>query len=63
MRQGLTPGPEVEASLAASAAAHPLERIATAEEIAAGILYLACADARFVTGAALAIDGGFGAGQ
>ncbi len=63
MRQGLTPGPEVEASLAASAAAHPLERIATAEEIAAGILYLACDDARFVTGAALAIDGGFGAGR
>ena len=63
MRQGLTPGPEVEASLAASAAAHPLERIATAEEIAAAMLYLASDDARFVTGAALAIDGGFGAGQ
>ena len=63
MRQGLTPGPEVEASLAASAAAHPLERIATAEEIAAAMLYLASDDARFVTGAALAIDGGFGAGR
>ena len=63
MRQGLASGAEAEASLAASAAAHPLERIATAEEIAAGILYLACDDARFVTGAALAIDGGFGAGR
>ncbi len=63
MRQGATTDAEAEAAFAASAAEHPLKRIATAEEIAAGILYLACDDARFVTGAALAIDGGFGAGR
>ncbi len=62
MRQGLAPGPEVEAALAESAAWHPLNRIATAEEIAAAMLYLASDDARFVTGAALAIDGGAAAG-
>ena len=63
MRQGLETSAEVAASLAQSAAAHPLHRIATADEIAAAILYLACDDARFVTGAALAIDGGLAAGQ
>ncbi len=62
MRQGLAPGPEVEAALAESRAWHPLNRIATAEEIAAAMLYLASDDARFVTGAALAIDGGAAAG-
>ena len=63
MRQGLATDPEIEASVSESRASHPLKRIATAEEIAAGILYLACDDARFVTGAALAIDGGLAAGQ
>jgi NAD(P)-dependent dehydrogenase (short-subunit alcohol dehydrogenase family) len=63
MRQGATTDAEAKAAFAASAAEHPLKRIATAEEIAAGILYLACDDARFVTGAALAIDGGFGIGK
>jgi len=40
----------------------PLKRIATAPEIASAILYLASHDARFVTGAALQIDGGSTAG-
>jgi NAD(P)-dependent dehydrogenase (short-subunit alcohol dehydrogenase family) len=41
----------------------PLRRIATAGEIARAILYLASDDARFVTGAALQIDGGTTAGR
>ena len=41
----------------------PLRRIATPDEIASAILYLASTDARFVTGAALQIDGGTTAGH
>ncbi len=41
----------------------PLRRIATPGEIARAILYLASDDARFVTGAALQIDGGTTAGR
>jgi len=37
---------------------HPLGRIATADEIAAAIAFLASDDARFITGAALPVDGG-----
>lgn len=40
-------------------AATPLGRCAEPEEIAAGVLYLASDDARFVTGTELVIDGGF----
>ena len=40
----------------------PLNRIATSGEIASAILYLASQEARFVTGAALQIDGGTTAG-
>ncbi len=41
----------------------PMKRIATPAEISQGVLYLASFDARFVTGAALAIDGGSTAGH
>ena len=41
----------------------PLKRIATPEEIAAVILFLASHEARFMTGAAVPIDGGAGAGH
>ncbi len=41
----------------------PLKRIASPGEIATAILYLASDDARFVTGAALQIDGGTTAGR
>ncbi len=40
----------------------PLKRVATPEEIAKAIAYLASHDARFITGAALPIDGGISAG-
>lgn len=39
-------------------AKHPLGRIAAPQEIAAVILFLASTDASFITGAALAVDGG-----
>ena len=41
----------------------PMKRIATPDEIATAILYLASDDARFVTGAAFQIDGGSTAGR
>ncbi|HKJ62487.1 MAG TPA: SDR family oxidoreductase [Hyphomicrobiales bacterium] len=41
----------------------PLKRIATPSEIASAILYLASDEARFVTGAAVQIDGGSTAGR
>jgi NAD(P)-dependent dehydrogenase (short-subunit alcohol dehydrogenase family) len=49
---------DVETAARASAAKHPLARIATADEVAATILFLASDDASFVTGAALPVDGG-----
>ncbi len=41
----------------------PLKRIGSPEEIAHAVLYLASFEARFITGAALAIDGGTTAGR
>ena len=41
----------------------PMKRIASPEEVAASIVYLASEDAGFVTGAALPIDGGSTAGR
>lgn len=42
-----------------AAQAHPLGRLATADDIAYGVLYLASDEASFVTGAELVIDGGY----
>ena len=42
---------------------YPLKRIGTPEEVAKAIVYLASPDAGFITGAALAIDGGSTAGR
>jgi len=41
----------------------PLKRIASTQEIAHAVLYLASPEARFITGASLAIDGGSTAGR
>jgi NAD(P)-dependent dehydrogenase (short-subunit alcohol dehydrogenase family) len=41
----------------------PLKRVASTEEIAHGVLYLASCEARFITGTSLAIDGGSTAGK
>lgn len=42
-------------------ARHPLGRFGQAEEVAAAILFLASDEAAFITGANLAVDGGFSA--
>jgi NAD(P)-dependent dehydrogenase (short-subunit alcohol dehydrogenase family) len=42
----------------AAASDRPLGRIGTPEEIAKAVLFLASDDAAFITGAALAVDGG-----
>jgi NAD(P)-dependent dehydrogenase (short-subunit alcohol dehydrogenase family) len=44
---------------AAIEAEHPLGRLATAEEVAKTIVFLASEEAAFVTGAILSVDGGF----
>ncbi len=41
----------------------PMKRMCTPQEIAMAIVYLASDEARFVTGSALAIDGGSSAGR
>jgi 2-keto-3-deoxy-L-fuconate dehydrogenase len=46
------------AERAALSARQPMGRLVTAEEVAAGIVYLASPAAASVTGTALAIDGG-----
>lgn len=40
-------------------ALHPLGHLGEAEDIANGILYLACDESKFVTGSELVIDGGY----
>ena len=39
----------------------PQRRLAAPEEIAAAVLFLACADASFMTGEELAVNGGLSA--
>lgn len=40
-------------------AAHPMDRVGTAEEVAAAIGFLAADEASFITGAILPVDGGY----
>jgi 3(or 17)beta-hydroxysteroid dehydrogenase len=51
--------PDRKALLAQFEAVHPLGRIGRPEDIAQGIAYLASAQADWVTGVALPVDGGF----
>jgi NAD(P)-dependent dehydrogenase (short-subunit alcohol dehydrogenase family) len=55
----LKEAPDPKAALATLVARQPMGRLGTAEEMAAGILYLASDDAGFATGTALIVDGGF----
>jgi 3-oxoacyl-[acyl-carrier protein] reductase len=41
----------------------PLKRVATADEIAGAVAFLASADAAYITGAVLPVDGGLGMGH
>ena len=44
------------------AAKHPLGQVASPEEVARAILFLASEEASFITGVALPVDGGITAG-
>ena len=48
----------VETQLPKFASRHPMNRIASPEEIARAVAYLASGDASFITGVALPVDGG-----
>ena len=49
----------IEAARAQVGAAHPIGRLGTATDVAKGIVFLASDDAGFMTGAGLAVDGGW----
>ena len=57
-RVGFAAEGQATTDLVDEADGYPLKRIGTATEVATAILYLASPDAGFITGAALAIDGG-----
>jgi NAD(P)-dependent dehydrogenase (short-subunit alcohol dehydrogenase family) len=55
--------PDPEAAYRDMASTQAVGRMASAEEIAGAILYLASDEAAFITGSALIIDGGWSAGK
>ncbi len=52
------PGQSLEAFYAAAGRNTPLKRVGTSEEVAAAVAFLASEQASYITGAALAVDGG-----
>lgn len=58
LRDAMSPVPEGDRALLARGRAVLPQRVATPEDIAAAIAYLASPEARFVTGSVLVIDGG-----
>jgi NAD(P)-dependent dehydrogenase (short-subunit alcohol dehydrogenase family) len=59
LRQLASAEADVEADLARMAAAQPLGRLGSPEEIAAAICFLASNEASFITGAVVPVDGGY----
>ncbi|MFI5011607.1 MAG: SDR family NAD(P)-dependent oxidoreductase [Hyphomicrobiales bacterium] len=57
-RKGLEETPDPQAAYEAVRSRYALRRIAGADEIAAAILWLTSAESSFVTGTAIAVDGG-----
>lgn len=55
----LSDQPDPERALADTLAGIPLGRLASAEDVAAAVSYLASAEAVYVTGASIAVDGGY----
>ena len=55
-------GDAMDAAHAASVAATPMGRAGRPEDIAAGVVFLASDESRFITGIELVIDGGVMAG-
>jgi NAD(P)-dependent dehydrogenase (short-subunit alcohol dehydrogenase family) len=55
--------PDPAAVRAKAESFHPLRRLGTGADIANAFVYLASDEARWVTGAVFAIDGGFTAGR
>jgi|SRR5581483_1166819 len=53
---------DVEEAARVWAAKHPMNRIASPDEVARVVLFLASADSSFITGAAIPVDGGITAG-
>ena len=62
-RAGFAINGDEAAGMAQQREQYPLKRVATAEEIAMAILYLASDDARFITGESLVMDGGATVGK
>lgn len=51
--------PDAAEARKATEALHPLGHLGEADDIAWGVVYLACDEAKFITGAELVIDGGY----
>lgn len=51
--------PDVEAAKAAAGAAHPIGHMGEPDDVAWAVVWLASDEAKFVTGAEIAIDGGY----
>lgn len=58
LRKALETAPDPSAARAGVLSRYPVARLALPEEIANAIVFLACADSAYITGATLAVDGG-----
>jgi NAD(P)-dependent dehydrogenase (short-subunit alcohol dehydrogenase family) len=59
LKQRLAAFPDPEEARKQFVARQPMGRLGTAEEVARAALFLVSEDAKFITGIALSIDGGF----